>query len=117
METETKVLAQPSHDLFSFVNSKVVTNDMNLGDVIRDNAVEVIQEGNELYLAFASKTSPIHSACPSIKSGKEIKCSLAEVLVFNANRFLGFCRFGGLLSGTGLQGCFLIKTQHHLMGK
>jgi hypothetical protein len=117
METEAEVLAQPSHDLFSFVDAKIVTYNMNPGDMFRDNAVEVIQEGNELYLAFASKTSPIHSACPGIKSGKEIERALAEVFVFHTNWFPGSCRFGRLLSGTGLQGCFLIKRQHHLVGK
>lgn len=70
MEAEAEMLVQPSHDLFPFVDSKVVTNDMNLGNVTRDGAVEVFQEGNELRLAFASETSSIHATCAGIEGGK-----------------------------------------------
>jgi hypothetical protein len=37
--------------------------------------------------------------------------------VFNPYGFLGFCRFGRLLSGMGLQGCFFIETENLFMGK
>lgn len=117
MKSEAGVFAQPFHDFFSFMDAQIVTNDMNLGDVLRDSAVEVLQEGNELLLPFASKTPPVHSACPGIKSSEEIGGAFADVFMFNTHRFVGFCRFGRLLSGTGLQGCFLIEAEHHLMGE
>lgn len=110
MENEAWVPAQPFHDLFSLVNTQVVTNDMNRGDVIRDKVVEVIQEADELDLPFASETPSVDFTFAGIKSGKEIERALAEVFVFNKHWFLGFCRFGGLLPGTGLQGCFFIET-------
>jgi hypothetical protein len=88
MEDKSWVPAQPFHDLFSFVDAQVVTNDMNPGDVIRDKVIEVIQEGNELDLPFASETSPVDSTCPGIESGKEIERAIADVFVFNVHGFL-----------------------------
>ena len=117
MENKAWVSAQPFHDLFSFVNTQVVTNNMNRGDVIRDKAIEVIQEADELDLPFAFEASSVNSACPGVEGGKEIECAIAGVFVFKEHWFFGFRRFGGLLSGTGLQGCFLIETKHHLMRK
>ena len=117
MKSEARMLAQPFHALFAFVDAQVVTHNMNHGDVIGDLAVEVLQEGDELLLPFPSKTSPVHSACAGIKSGEEIDSAFADVFMFDTHRFVGFCRFGRLLSGTGLQGCFLIETEHHLMGE
>ena len=102
MENKAWVSAQPFHDLFSFVNTQVVTNNMNRGDVIRDKVIEVIQEGDELDLPFASETSPVDSTGPGIESGKEIERAFADVFVFNVHGCLWFCRFGRLLSGTGL---------------
>ena len=84
------------------MDTEVVTDDMNPGEVIRDKVVEVIEEGDELRLPFASETSPVHSACPGIKSGKEIEGAIADVFVFNVDGLLRFCWFSGLLSGTGL---------------
>lgn len=117
MKNEPWVPAQPFGDLFALVNTQVVTNNMNRGDVIWDQAVEVIQEADEFDLPFASETSPVDLTCPGIESGKEIECAFTEVFVFKEHRFLGFRRFGGLLTCTGLQGGFLIETEHHLMGK
>lgn len=37
--------------------------------------------------------------------------------MFNVNRSPWFCRFGGFFSGTGLQRCFFIHTEDHLMGE
>ncbi len=99
------------------MDAQVVTNDMNRGDLSRDDAVEVIQEGDEFLLSFASETSPVYSACPGVKSCEEIGGTFADVFMFNAHGFLGFCGLGGLLSGTGLQGCLFIEREHHLMGK
>lgn len=117
MKSEAGMAVQPSHDFFSFVDAQVVANDEDPGDVIRDSLVEIVQEGDTFCLAFASETTPIHSACPGIKSGKEIERALADVFVLQERWFPGFSRFSGVFSGTGLQRCLFIQREYHFVGE
>lgn len=116
MEKKTWVFAQPFQDLLALVDTQVVANDMNRGDVIRDLGIQIFQEADELHLSFSPEAPAVNVACPGVKSGKEVERSLAGVFVFDPYGFLGFRRFGRLLSSPGLQRGFFIKAEDYLVG-
>lgn len=99
MEKKTWVFAQPFHDLHALVDTQVVANDMNRGDVIRDLGIQIFQEADELQLSFAPETPAVNVTCPSIKRGKEVESSLAYSCSTRTD-FLGFA---------GLVGCFRVR--------
>jgi hypothetical protein len=88
---------------------------MDFVDMNRDTGIKVIQEGYELYLTFASETSPIDLACASVKRCEEVQSTLAIVFMFNQHGFAGLCRFGRFLWRTRLKRCLLVQTKHHLI--
>ncbi len=81
---EAGVSRQPSLSSLPFMDAQIVKDQVDASHGGWNLPTELVEEGDEFFLAFASCGSSVDEPFASLKGGKQVESSCTPVLVFQA---------------------------------
>ena len=110
---EPWVFREPRLDNLAVMHPHVVADDVNGIDTFRGCSIDLLQEFDELQLAFSTPTDPDDFACAGVECGENVQRTAPAVFMFNADGHVSRARGSRLLrSRAWLDRCFFIDAEH-----
>ncbi len=113
MRHKARVRGHPGLNLFSFVNTAVIQDYVNGPHLSCDLTVQLLQKGDEFYLALARSDSSIDVAAACVEGGKQVHSSLAPIFMFETNGLACLSGKRGSCARTRLQIRLFVHAHYH----